>query len=72
MYKILYRSSDLVFVNKTRNIYETSLDTYELLRDKITKTYKEEINNELKRVANKFLIGNRTERMNKREASISL
>ena len=36
-------SSDklFVFADKTRNIYETSLDTYyKLLRDNITKTYK--------------------------------
>ena len=50
-------SSDKMFVlaDKTRNIYETSLDTYnKLLHDNITKTYKHgseenisEINNEL-------------------------
>ena len=48
-----------VFADKTRNIYETSLDTYnKLLQDNITKTYKRgsednisEINNELKHIA---------------------
>ena len=62
-------SSDKIFVfaDKTRNIYETSLDTYnKLLHDNITKTYKHgsednisEINNELKHIANKLSIGNR-------------
>ena len=62
-------SSDkmFVFANKTRNIYETSLDTYnKLLHDNITRTYKHgseenfsEINNELNHIANKLLIGNR-------------
>ena len=69
-----------VFADKTRNIYETSLDTYnKLLHDNITKTYKRgsegnisEINNELKRIANKLSIDNRIECMKKREAFISL
>ena len=69
-----------VFADKTRNIYETSLDTYnKLLHDNITKTYKRgsegnisEINNELKHIANKLSIGNRIECMKKREAFISL
>ena len=62
-------SSDKIFVfaDKTRNIYETSLDTYnKLLHDNITKTYKHgsednisEINNELKYIADKLSIGNR-------------
>ena len=60
-------SSDKIFVfaDKTRNIYETSLDTYnKLLHDNITKTYKHgsednisEINNELKHIADKHSIG---------------
>ena len=75
-------SSDKIFVfaDKTRNIYETSLDTYnKLLHDNITKTYKHgsednisEINNELKHIADKLSIGNRIECMKKREAFISL
>ena len=78
-------SSDKIFVfaDKTRNIYETSLDTYNKLlhdlHDNITKTYKNrsednisEINNELKGIANKLSIGNRIECMKKREAFISL
>ena len=75
-------SSDKIFVfaNKTRNIYEASLDTYnKLLHDNITKTYKHgsednisEINNELKHIADKLSIGNRIECMKKREAFISL
>ena len=74
-------SSDKMFVlaDKTRNIYETSLDTYKLLHDNITKTYKHgseenisEINNELNHIANKLSIGNRIECMKKREAFISL
>ena len=75
-------SSDkmFVFADKTRNIYETSLDTYnKLLHDNITKTYKRrsegnisEINNELKHIANKLSFGNRIECMKKCEAFISL
>ena len=75
-------SSDkmFVFADKTRNIYETSLDTYnKLLHDNITKTYKHgseenisKINNELNHIANKLSIGNRIECMKKREAFISL
>ena len=75
-------SSDKIFVftDKTRSIYETSLDTYnKLLHDNITKTYKHgseenisEINNELNHIANKLSIGNRIECMKKREAFISL
>ena len=72
-------SSDKIFVfaDKTRNIYETSLDTYnKLLHDNITKTYKHgsednisEINKET--IADKLSIGNRIECMKKREAFIS-
>ena len=76
-------SSDKIinrFRCKTRNIYETSLDTYnKLLHDNITKTYKHgseenisEINNELNHIANRLSIGNRIESMKKREAFISL
>ena len=75
-------SSDkmFVFADKTRNIYETSLDTYnKLLHDNITKTYKHgseenisEINNELNHIAKKLSIGNRIECMKKREAFVSL
>ena len=64
------------FADKTRNIYETSLDTYnKLLHYDITKTYKHgseenisEINNELNHIANKLSIGNQIECMKKREA----
>ena len=75
-------SSDKIFVfaDKTRNIYETSLDTYnKILHDNITKTYKHgsednisEINNEIKHIADKLSIGNRIECMKKRKAFISL
>ena len=68
-------SSDnmFVFADKTRNIHETSLDTYnKLLHDNITETYKHgsegnisEINNELKHIANNLLFGNRIECMKK-------
>ena len=62
-----------VFADKTRNIYETSLNTYnKLLHDNITKTYEHgsednisEINNELKHIADKLSIGNRIEYMKK-------
>ena len=55
-----------VFADKTGNIYETSLDTYnKLLHDNITKTYKSgsegnvsKINNERKHITNNLSIGN--------------
>ena len=75
-------SSDKIFVfaDKTKNIYETSLDTdNKLLHDSITKTYKHgyednisEINNELKHIADKLSIGNRIECLKKCEAFICL
>ena len=69
-----------VFADKNRNIYETSLDTYnKLLHDNIVKTWKHgsedniwEINNELDHIVNKLSTGNRTECMKKRQAFISL
>ena len=79
--KKIYSSDKMfVFADKTRNIYETSLDTYnKLLHDNITKTYKRgsegnisEINNELKHIANKLSIDNRIECMKRREVFISL
>ena len=78
--KIDSSDNTFVFADKTRNIYETSLDTYnKLLHDNITKTYKQgsednisEIKNELKHNADKLSIGNRIECMKKREAFISL
>ena len=75
-------SSDkmFVFADKTRNIYETSLDTYnKLLHDNITKTYKHgseenisEINNELNHIANRLSIGNRIERILFRSTKVTL
>ena len=78
--KINSSSNVFIFVDKTRNIYETSLDTYnKLLHDNITKTYKhgsedtiEDIDLELKDISNKLEIGDRIEQMKKREAFISL
>ena len=69
-----------IFADKSRNIYETSLNTNnELLHDNITKTYKrgsedfiDEIDSELKEISNRLGIGDRIERMKKREAFISL
>ena len=69
-----------IFADKTRNIYETPLNTYnELLHDNITKTYKhgsedfiEQIDSELKEISSRLGIGDRIERMKKREAFISL
>jgi hypothetical protein len=59
---------------------ETSLNTYnELLQDNITKTYKHgsedfihEIDSELKEISSRLGIGDRIERMKKREEFISL
>jgi hypothetical protein len=67
-----------VFADKTRNIYETPLDTYDkLLHNNITKTYKygsedtiSQIDDELKDISNQVDIGNRIEQMKKREAFI--
>jgi hypothetical protein len=69
-----------IFADKTRNIYEASLDTYnKLLHDNITKTYKhgsedtiDEIDSELKDISNNLGIGDKIEKMKKREAFISL
>ncbi len=66
--------------DKTRNIYETSLDTYnKLMHDNITKAYKHgsegtisQIDDELKHISNNLGIGDRIEQMKKREAFISL
>ena len=72
---MLRRNNIFIFADKTRNIYETSLNTYnELLHDNITKTYKHgsEDLTELKEISNRLGIGDRIERMKKREAFISL
>ena len=69
-----------IFADKTRNIYETSLDTYnKLMQENITKTYKHGsednvnlIDKELKGISTKFGIGDRIEKLKKREAFISL
>ena len=69
-----------VFADKTRNIYETSLHTYnKLMHDNITKAYKHgsegtisQIDDELKHISNNLGIGDRIEQMKKREAFISL
>ena len=69
-----------IFADKTRKIYEASLDTYnKLLHDNITKTYKhgsedtiDEIDSELKDISNNLGIGDKIEKMKKREAFISL
>ncbi len=64
-----------VFTDKTRNTYETSLDTYnKLMHDNITKTYKHRsggtishIDNEVKHISNNLGIGDQIEQMKKRE-----
>ncbi len=69
-----------VFADKTRNIYETSLDTYnKLMHDNITKAYKHgsegtisQIDDKLKHISNNLGIGDWIEQMKKREAFISL
>ena len=74
--KINTSENMFVFADKTRNIYETSLETYnKLLHDNITKTYKRgsednisEIDSELKHIADNLSIGNGIECMKKREA----
>ncbi len=55
----------VVFADKTRNIYETSLDTYnKTMHDNITKAYKHgsegtisQIDDELKHISNNLGIG---------------
>ncbi len=62
-----------VFADKTRNIYETPLDTYnKLMHDNITKTYKHgseatisQINDKLKHISNNLGIGDQIEQMKK-------
>jgi hypothetical protein len=70
-----------IFADKTRNIYEASLGTYnnKLLHDNITKTYKhgsedtiDEIDSELKDISNNLGMGDKIEKMKKREAFIFL
>ena len=69
-----------IFADKTRNIYEALLDTYnKLLHDNITKTYKhgsedtiDEIDSELKDISNNLGIGDKIDKMKNREAFISL
>ena len=80
MKKINSSPNIFIFADKTRNIYEASLDTYnKLLHDNITKTYKhgsedtiDEIDSELKDISNNLGIGDKIEKMKKREAFISL
>lgn len=69
----------LILANKTRNIYETTAETYnKLLADNVTKSYKIgnestiDINSELKTIATDLSISDRIESMTKREAFISL
>ena len=58
-----------IFADKTRNIYETDADTYnKLLTENVTKTYKlaqagiiDNINNDMKDIADELKIGNRIE-----------
>ena len=76
------QSSTNVFISadKTRNLYEMKPDTYEkLLKENIMKTYKlgaddttDNINNELKTIADKLKITNRLEPMAQSQAFISL
>ncbi len=78
--KINWSPNIFVFADKTRNIYETPLDTYyKLMHDNITKIYKHgsestisQIDDELKHISNNLGIGDRIEQMKKREAFISL
>ena len=70
----------LIFADKTKNIYETTCETYnKLMTENITKTYKlgndsltEDINAELKNIANKVSIADRVDMMAKKNAFITL
>ena len=61
----------LVFADKTRNLYEMDKGQYEkMLRENITKTYRkaddkteENINHELKHIADKLEVSDRVEKM---------
>ncbi len=63
--KINFSPNILVFADKTRNIYETSLDTN-------TDQNAPFRNDELKHISNNLGIGDQIEQMKKREAFISL
>ena len=73
----------LLFADKTRNIYEASLDTYNKLFNYMTTSQKhinmdprtctvDEIDSELKHISNNLGIGDKIDKMKKREAFISL
>ena len=76
------KSSDniLIFADKTRNIYETSSETYnKLMMENIAKTYKsgeehvaDDINDELKDISNNLCAGDRINIMAKTPAFITL
>ena len=69
-----------MFADKTRNVYETSADNYnKILNDNVTKTYKvvdndilEDINCDLRDLANHLSIGNRIETMATKEAFVTI
>ena len=69
-----------VFADKTRNIYETTTETYnKFLNENVTRCYKvdhnetmKDINTELKSMVSSLSTGNKIEPMPKREAFVSL
>ena len=78
--KITSSPNLLIFADKTENIYEMKPDRYnQLLTENVTKNYKladnlviEDINQEMKAIANELEIGDRIETMAERQAFISL
>ena len=68
-----------VFVDKTRNVYETSPENYrKIVTENITKTYKiaehgvlDDINNDLKHIADELSISDRIETMAPKDAFIT-
>ena len=75
--KVSSSKNVLIFADKTRNIYETSPETYnKLLNENITKTYKlgsnditDDINSELKQITSNLSIADRVDTMAKKTLS---
>ena len=80
MKKVNSSENILIFADKTRNIYETTTETYDkLMMENITKSYKtgedvvaDNINHELKGISHNLGIGDRIDTMAKTPAFITL
>ena len=80
MEKVNSSQNVLIFVDKTRNVYEAAPEAYnKLLIDNITKTYKlgsdditDDINFELKKITSNLSIADRVDTMARRNAFVTL